>query len=352
MSLCNHISWFNLSGRDSFHIHYDRRTASVMEQMTNPTTQHPSMIFFLGRKCKDAALREIFPNNNIRRGRYDGLVNLRLDSSTISADLPLLFADADPFGSVPQRIGAVSCHKMSTLPLNWRSLGSRSATHTLYARLVALFADVICIFVDDFGGMESVTEFLKQWIEHRNPSDLPLSLRPRVVVVAREHEAAATHDFLAMEGLRHELQESLQDLRHDVFSSVSIIQLAGDHVSSLARHRRLKEFLYSEIELLRFQRIEHRMHFTATHFEAFFRQAVIHVATSATEPFGFIQQSRMANEINDDYTDHLIRFLHLGKDFFLPYEHLTSFIASTILMDAYPPRMHSKPIANLSFKPY
>ena len=69
--------------------------------MTNPAVQRPSLILLIGRKQKDAALREIFPHNNIRRGRHDGSVNLRLDSSTISADLPLLFADADPYSVIP-----------------------------------------------------------------------------------------------------------------------------------------------------------------------------------------------------------------------------------------------------------
>jgi len=53
------------------------------------------MVFFLGIKSKDVVLRQIFPNNNIRRELHDGIVNLRLDSSTISSELPLLFADAN-----------------------------------------------------------------------------------------------------------------------------------------------------------------------------------------------------------------------------------------------------------------
>lgn len=314
----------------------------MIREMTEPARQHPSLIFFLGRKDKDAALREVFPSNNIRRGRCDGLVNLRLDSSTISAELPLLFADADPFARIPDRLGAVTCHESNTLPLNWRSLRPRSALHILYARLVALFSDVLCIFSDDFGGLDSVTTFLKQWVAYGNPSNLPISVRPRVVIVAREDETAGTHDVLAIENLRHELQESLQDSRASVFSSISILHLAGDHISSLARHRRLREFLHSEVELSRSQRIEYRLQFTATHFESFFRQAINHVAQSITTPFGFIEQTRVCNRIHDDYSDHLSVFLTLGKDAFLSYESLTSFIASTILMDAYPPRMHSE----------
>jgi len=75
------------------------------------------MAFFLGRKSKDVVLRQIFPNNNIRRERHDGIVNLRLDSSTISSELPLLFADADTQASVPQRLGTMTCHENTTVSL-------------------------------------------------------------------------------------------------------------------------------------------------------------------------------------------------------------------------------------------
>jgi len=210
----------------------------------------------------------------------------------------------------------------------------------LYARLVALFSHVICIFTNDFGGLDNVTKFLTDWIKAGNPSSLPISLRPRVIVVTGEEEAV-THDVLAVEGLRQGLQNDY-DARISAFSSISIMYLAGEHVLPLARHRRLKELLLSEIELSRMERIEQRAHFTAIHFEAFFRHAIDHVASSVTEPFDFVQKTRMSNEIGEDYRSHLYAFLSLGKDYFLSYESLTSYLASTILMDTYPPRIHSK----------
>ena len=341
MNSCNHVGWFNLSGRDCFQIHYNHRTACLIDQITNPSTQQPSLILFLGRKSKDAALREIFPNNNIGRGHRDSIVSLRLDSSTISADRPLLFADADPFSLIPPRTGGLSCHATTVLPLKWRSSCPSSTFHQLLARLVAPFTDVICIFADDFGGVESVTEFLKHWVEYGNPADSPAELRPRVVIVIREDEMATTHEVLAIENLRHEIQQNLQESRPEIFSSISILHLAGNHISSLARHRRLKDFLHTEIKHSRCERVEYRMHFTAIHFESFFRQAVCHVADSATQPFSFIGATRINNKVGDDYKEHLINYIRLGKDFYLPYEKVTSFIASSILMDAYPPRMHS-----------
>jgi len=342
MNSCHHLGWFYLSGRGGFHLHHRSRASNVIREMTNPDTQHPSMIFFIGKRSKDAALRELFPNNNIRRGNKDGIVNLRLDSSTFSSDLPLLFADGDPSVPIPHRLGATACHQQTTFPLAWSLDQQQSVLQVLYARLVALFSDVICIFADDLGGLDKVADFLVRWVRLGSPSCLPAKVRPRVVIVLREEDAAVTHRVLQIDDLQINLQREHPELRAQVFSSISLMHLAGDHVSSLARHRRLKEVLLTEVEALRTGRIEHRLLFSATHFEAFFRYAVQHVATSIDVPFDFIASTRVYNRIEDDYRDHIAAFVSLSNERFGSYESLTSFIASSILMDAYPPRMHGK----------
>lgn len=107
--------------------------------------------------------------------------------------------------------------------------------------------------------------------------------------------------------------------------------LQGAHLSPLARRHRLKDVLLKEIDMALF---------SATHFAAFFRQAVHHIARSFTHPFDFIKRSRMNNEVGLDYQGHLSRFLRLGYEHHLSPGALTFIIASSILMDAYPPRMH------------
>ncbi|KAK3167631.1 hypothetical protein OEA41_010758 [Lepraria neglecta] len=307
--------------------------------MASPDKQFPSMIFFVGRQSKDAALREIFPNNNIRRGNRDGVVNLRLDSSTFSSDTPLLFADGDPRAHIPPRLGGATCHKDRTLPLAWSATQDQSVLHSVYARLVAIFSDVVCIFAEDLGGLDGVARFLTGWIEQGDASTLPTSVRPRVIIVVRDEEAAATHGILQMADLRFKLQD--HEARAKVFSSISLMHLAGEHISPLARHRRLKEVLLAEVEISRVERIEQRVHFSAVHFEAFFSCAIHHLAKSTDQPFDFIESTRLQNQVQHDYSDHIATFVALSTDVFISYGSLTSFIASSILMDAYPPRMHA-----------
>ena len=340
MNSCHHIGWFHLSGRDNLYVHHTYRARNITQEMTHPETQYPSLIFFIGSDYKDSALREIFPNNNVRRGHRNGIVNLRLDSATISSDLPLLFADGDPKSPIPGQFGTTPCHEQMTVPLHWKS-DKHCITYDLYARLAGPFTDVVCIFADDFDGLDGVASFLIHWVKMGSPSTLHLAVRPRVVIVTRE-EVAATYDVLQMESLRHRLDEESSGRREEVFSSISVLQLAGDHVSPLARHRRLREVLMVEVDEVRKNRIHHRAFFSAIHFEAFFRRAFHHVASSVTEPFDFVASTRENNEIRDEYVDHIKNFIGLAKEYFVSYQDQTSFLASSILMDAYPPGMHSK----------
>lgn len=341
MNPCHHIGWFNLSGRENFHFHYSNRTKCILQEMTNAEIQSPSMMFFIGSKAKDAALRQLFPNNNIRRGYRNGIVNLRLDSSTISSDLPILFADGDPRTLIPRQLGTIPCHEQSTSPLEWQPRLNDDIMLTLYARLIAPFTDVICVFADDFNGLDDVASFLVRWVKMGDPSTSPIVIRPRVLIVARE-EKAATYNVLEMEELRHRLDAESLVAREEVFSLILIMHLAGDHISLRARHRRLKELLMTELEKARNERIQQRFHFSALHFGAFFRQSIRHVTRTITEPFDFVASARKNNEVKDDYMNHVGNLVKLCKEYFVPYQSVTSFLASSILMDAYPPGMHSE----------
>ena len=310
--------------------------------MTNPDKQYPSTIFFIGVKSKDVALRQLFPHNNVRRGCLDGVVNLRLDSSTMSSEYPLLFADGDPQKQIPDKLGTMRCHENTTVPLISRSFTQLNNIQCLYARLVALFSDVVCIFAEDLGGLRGTARFLVDWVKFGNPSSLPRCVRPRVMIVTREEETAITHHVLEMEELRFMLDQEDPGLRSQVFSSISLIHLPGDHISALARYRRLREILLKEVDLSRIQRLEQRVLFSAVHLEAFSSRAFKNLALSFDKPFDFIIESRVGNELDGTYNDHITTFATGCNENFLSFKSLSSFIASSILMDAYPPRMHGK----------
>jgi len=87
-------------------------------------------------------------------------------------------------------------------------------------------------------------------------------------------------------------------------------------------------------------RLRSRCLYSAVHLNKFFQMAVSQTAASVLRPFNFVTASRLGNEVGPDHADHLTSFFRLGVDHGLSNDIMGRFIASTILLDAYPPRMH------------
>ena len=112
----------------------------------------------------------------------------------------------------------------------------------LHSRLFCLFADVLCIFAEDFINLESVVDRLRTWAAADSGSSLFMQTRLRVVIVKRGDETSSspTYDLLEMEDYQFSLQ---QKVLRNFYSSITVLHLADEQISPLARFRRLHELL-------------------------------------------------------------------------------------------------------------
>ncbi|KAI9765987.1 MAG: hypothetical protein M1840_006994 [Geoglossum simile] len=153
--------------------------------------------------------------------------------------------------------------------------------------------------------------------------------------VGRENEAREKF-------LRMVKEETTKDLSNQ-FSAIDVLSLFTDgRVSAQARHRRLKECLMNASDQVRMSRVDARTLFSATHFAAFFKLACDHFARYSKEPFDFVKSSRLRNPVSPDLAEHLSNFL---KSNIKSSRELMRFavpmIASSFLLDNYPPDMHA-----------
>jgi len=72
--------------------------------------------------------------------------------------------------------------------------------------------------------------------------------------------------------------------------------------------------------------------YSAAHISRFFRMAVTHIAVSMSRPFDFILASQRDNDVEPDFVHQVSR------------DALMTFIASSIMLDAYSLKMHGKTI--------
>ena len=338
MSTCKHLAWVQLAGEREIFIQDEGRLRRLLCELENPKEQRPTLLFFIGGKAKNNALRELFPYNNIRRGRHDGLANLRLESTSVKSNHPILFADSEFAYTIPSTVHYTTCHETFKYNIQWTLPPEFTYADLIHARLFFAFTDVICMFADDFPTLTAVVARLKTWAAAGAAASFP-ALRPRVIIVVREDEASATFNVLQAQDLRFNLHQ--QDLIQ-YYSSILVLYLAGAEISPLARYRRLKEVLLRHADEIRQIRRKSHCLFSAVHLRRFMHEAVRHVAHSIQLTFPLIHISRQKNEVRQDYREHILRFLRLGVQHRIPDRDITSYIASSMFMDAFPPGMHGE----------
>ena len=348
MAPCERLAWLQVIGAGEIRLVDPGRMSQLVRGLRDPTNQRPSSILFVGRYAKDLALRELFPDNNFKKGFCDGVAILRVDNASTFSDNPIFFAESSPSQAIPLAAEDPRTCETDSFPVQWAE--GTTVDHlynVLHARLFCLFADVVCIFADDFTDFDQVIQLLVSWAAAGSASVHFNQIRPRVVIVRRGDEASPspTYDLLKMEDLQQGLhQASLMEF----FSSIKVLHLAAEQISPLARFRRLKELLWREVDEMRLLRQGLGCLYSAVHICHFFHMAVVHTAASLTQPFDFITASRRGNEVEHDFVHHLSRFLHVGESQQASRDALMTFVASNILLDAYPPKMHGKTAPQLA----
>lgn len=350
MAPCNHISLLQIVKGEQVSLVNNERMENLVKEMAwngSSTVQRPSLQFFIGGEAKNLGLRQIFPQNNFGRGYRDrnSIASLRLDTSTSNSSTPVLFGESNPLVAPGfQYHGIAQCHQTTCQPCCWTS--TQSLYDILHARLFFLFADVICIFADDFGNVNNAINRLKVWATIGSASGLSRITRPRVIIVASGNSVSPIHDILEMGEIETNLGSGDSAELQNAFSAIVLLQLAGDCLSPLSRHRRLKESIMRQTDEMQAIRKQMGLSLSAVHLNSLFSKAIRYTAQTITQPFCLIKASREGNELSSEYSGHLQRFFQLGLSQTLTLEPLMSIIASSMLMDFYNPNMHSMSVIN------
>ncbi|KAL6722254.1 hypothetical protein ACLMJK_001361 [Lecanora helva] len=201
-----------------------------------------------------------------------------------------------------------------------------------------MFADVLCIFANDFKGFEEVVERLKAWTILGKPSAQMEYIKPSVIIVKQGTGSCPSATYDLLERLDVELS-LLQREFIEFFSSIIVLHLADEQISSFSRHRRLKELIRRQITGQRQLRQTRGCLYNALHLSHSFSEAVAHTACTIEQDFNFLLSVRK-EFVNS--TAFLTNFQLLCARHCTTFEAMEIYIASALLLDAYPPGMHGK----------
>ena len=318
------------------------RLPRLVDTLPAPGSQRPSVVLFVGRQQKNLAVQRIFPNNNPRRITGDGVAFIQADNSTLHSDFPIFFAESYP-SSVPiSATETVSCHETRRHSLPWaEGLSTSELYNRLHSHLLYPFIDVFCIFADDFPDLQSVVNLLAAWTKEHELPDTLGPVRPKVLIVESGNKAfpSTPYDLYTHKSPRSNVPE---ETLHKVFPSILVQTLMNRHVSPLVRYGQVKNVLLKCVDEMRQVRERSGHLFSAKHLGNLFRAAISITATGLNRPFDAILASRRNDWTRSSCDKHLSSFYRLGAAANVPCEEMHTYVASTILFDAYPSGMHRR----------
>lgn len=315
------------------------RMDRIVQDMSHPATQYPSLVYFLGNGNRVAALRSLFPQNNVTRRGPAGLARLHLSTTTASTEYPIWFAESGFHDStakhVDGRLPSADDHRHYPLPtmaggsvMDWK--------HHVWRRAVFPWTSVLCLFVDGSADLQAAHDLLdRPPTEIHAGSHSTSSTGMRVIIVLTD-PSAEYHT-----GQWEELLSGCPN-PEPPDPTLSILDLRDRHgLSPCAAFEPLRRTLLDQIQISRDQRVQQGLLFSARHLNYLWNRTL--GGGQLVTPQARIDCLQIAQEklpVDPALGQRLAEFLARAEQAGCPPHDIHRAIASALLMDAYPHGMH------------
>ena len=326
------------------------RFEEIVQGMSHPNSQYTSLVYFAGNGNRIKALQALFPHNNVTRKGPAGLIRAHLSTATAHTEHPVIFAESNPFSQAGVGDSCLlrwSGDRHRRYPLG---LGGSQPLADLQQEVIRYkilpWTQVLCFFVETVSEIRNVQKLLDAPIGTLSIGASHIQGIMHVVIVLSGNTQPEVHDDDGFELPNAWLRQhriTVLDIRDRSELSPSV---AFDPLRSL---------VLEQIQEVRSLQKEKCLSFSAVHLNALWGRG-LQVRMGSSNPAN-LDCLLVAREGYKRKTAMISCFIELKTQFAnsaCPEDELYNFIASALLLDAYPPEMHRKlslPIA-YSVTPY
>lgn len=334
------IGWLDIGLREDFRpaILDHGRLQRVVAELPDPENQYPSLCVFLGGKARGYALQQLCPLNNIKRHVSKAQIKLRPNIASLESVQPILLADGEIL-QIERFWPKTRIEAGMGLPVSWDSYSAGKMLLVIWARLIFVFTDVVCISIDDIPDLDKVVHFLVGCLELRSASSFSQALLPRVIFIYGTEVKKEESNEPNMDLLHRKIRERGYKDLSGIFSGTVSMYLQDDHISDTARFQRLKALIAEQVDAISFIRQEYQTRPNGTHFMALFQSAVQHTLHDISKPFDLVTATRKDRPVCLCAESRLVHYLEIGHRANFLLTELAPSVASALFMDHYVPEM-------------
>lgn len=348
MDNCRHTEWVrHWRKAHGTVVEITDRPHRLLTEMKRPEARYPSLMVLIGNQDKQLALARLRIGNAWScRKRSHGEIHLLPSSLKMYKDVPIFIADSDipTHNRLPTACRKTQCHEIhsETLSTDAPTAKGIELTDRTLRRSVLPFADVVCLFVEDVGGINSAMGHIASWIRHGPVSTA--SFHPKLFLMVNEGQQGATQR--AIDGLLSNVGVTAVS---DCLSDISILSIpnrcsraARCRAASAASWQYMRQRLVRSLRDARRSRSCANGMFSAHHFFRFLELGARRVSKAECGPFDFVIASRDQNEVATDLETHMETFIDLFRSVDDIKSIAVPLIASSFVLDHYPPGMHGR----------
>lgn len=310
------------------------RLDSIINSMESPESQYPSFVYFVGGACRYPAMRALFPNNNVARNGPSSFINLHLSTGTESQNYPVIFAESNYIGNIA--LGQKIPHQWGAENLRHYPMTEQASAATLmYQNIISTFVlpwtHVVCFFIDNDNDLDKVKQFLEiPFSSIRAGSQTAVFSLEMVIVLRNKHLSWNHGDIKVMfSSLSVCLNATIVDLRK------------REELSPTAEFAPLSQLLVVLLESQRLARHDQGFLFSGKHLCSLWNISMSRgLEKTKKDGMDCLAVARENKQHNLITAEHIRNFLSEAIKHHYTTQDISSFLATSLLMNAYPPHMH------------
>lgn len=316
------------------------RMDELVQGMSHPSTQFPSVVYFAGNGSRIKALRALFPHNNVTRRGPAGLARLHLSTRTASTQHPVLLVESS-LSSV-SGVGESGLRRWSSENLRrYRILQDRSRRvpeiqQQVISQMLLPWTNLFCVFVDTHSELRDACQLLNR---HR-----------RTVTIGSEPTTDSMRTVIVLTAAQGSELENVSEVFHELQSTgisskdITVLDLRDRYeLSPTAAFEPLRRLILNGTQDIRVEQNRQGLSFSATHLNTLWTRTLrLGIGSSDAAGLDCLEVARENHRLNNITTECLVEFINQANNHSYSQDRIHDFIATALLMNAYPPGMHGE----------